>query len=139
MASSNEMCFCCHKTLSEGETVKVEDGIHNLRRVSKIRNDGNFEMLKEVNTILVHKICRREYIKEKNIARDEKKKRERSQETKQTLRSEEKFDFKNKCLFCSDVCDTAIEKKKNVSRWWPYSYCSSAGACFDSDMLIRSN
>lgn len=116
MASSNEMCFCCQKTLSEGETVKVKDGIHNLRRVSKIRNDGNFKMLKEVNTIQVHKICRREYIKEKNIARDEKKKRERLQETKQTMRSEEKFDFKNKCLFCSDICDTAIEKKKNVSR-----------------------
>ena len=103
MASSNEMCFCCQKTLSEGETVKVKDGIHNLRRVSKIRNDGNFKMLKEVNTIQVHKICGREYIKEKNIARDEKKKRERLQETKQTMRSEEKFDFKNNCLLVRNL------------------------------------
>ena len=31
------------------------------------------------------------------------------------MRSEEKFDFKNSCLFCSDVCDVAIEKKKKVN------------------------
>ena len=73
MASSNEMCFCCNKTLNEGETVSVHDCIHNLRRVIKIRNDGNFDMLSKVNTIKVHKICRREYIKEKNIERDKKK------------------------------------------------------------------
>lgn len=114
MASRNEMCFCCHKTLSEGETVKVKDGIHNLRRVSKIRNDGNFEMLQKVDTIEVHKICRREYIKEKNISRDVEKKK--SQETQQTMRSEETFDFKSKCLFCGDKCDIASEKKRNVHK-----------------------
>ena len=56
MASRNDMCFCCHKTLSEGGTVKVKDGIHNLRRVSKIRNDSNFEMLQKVGIIEVLKI-----------------------------------------------------------------------------------
>ena len=55
MASSDEMCFCCHETLNEGETLKVKDGIHKLRRVSKIRNDGNFEMLKDLNTTKVHR------------------------------------------------------------------------------------
>lgn len=118
MASTINMCFCCHKTLSEGETVCVKDGIENLRRVSKIRNDGNFAMLESVKTILVHKVCRREYIKEKNIARDLKRERESSQETDthQTMRSEEKFDFKNNCLFCGDLCDFASEKKKNVHK-----------------------
>ena len=114
MASTINMCFCCHKTLSEGETVCVKDGIENLRRVSKIRNDGNFAMLESVKTILVHKVCRREYIKEKNIARDLKRERESSQETDthQTLRSEEKFDFKNKCLFCGDLCDCIGKEKE---------------------------
>lgn len=72
MASRNEMCFWCHKTLSEGETVKVKDGIHNLRRFSKIRNDGNFEMLQKVDTVEVHKICRREYIYDNRTNIDEK-------------------------------------------------------------------
>ena len=51
------MCFCYRKTLSESETVNVKDGIPNLRSVSKIQNDGNIEMLQEVATIEVQKIC----------------------------------------------------------------------------------
>ena len=51
MASTSNICFGCNKSLSEGETVKVKDGLNNLRRVSEIRKDGNLEMLKEVDTI----------------------------------------------------------------------------------------
>ena len=96
--------------------MKMQQGIHNLRRVNEIRNDGNLELLQNVDTIEVHKLCRREYIKEKNIARDVRKKSEKSPETQHSLRSEEKFNFKSNCLFCGDVCDIASEKKKNVHK-----------------------
>ena len=69
--------------------MKVQQRIPNLRRVSAIRNDGNLEMLQKVDIIEVHKVCRREYIKEKSIARDVRKRGENSQGTHLTLRSEE--------------------------------------------------
>lgn len=37
-------CFCSYKTLSEGAIVKEKDGIYYLRRVSKIQNNGDFEI-----------------------------------------------------------------------------------------------
>lgn len=61
------ICFICEETLQEGETVCVQKGLENLVAVSKARNDGKHVRLENVTSLTVHKVCRREYIKKRNI------------------------------------------------------------------------
>lgn len=52
--------------------MNVAKGLANLIAVSKKREDDAHLLLEKVEEIKVHKICRREYIKERNIERDRK-------------------------------------------------------------------
>lgn len=65
--ASTSRCVICEKSLSEGETVQVQKGLMNLVRVSKLREDGKHNHFESVEEIVVHKLCRREYIKDQNV------------------------------------------------------------------------
>lgn len=108
-------CFICEKTLSNSETVCVTKGLFNLIKVSKARKDGNHVQLGTVDSITVHKLCRREYIKERNIKRCVKELASTSKDEK-TFRTLEKFDFLQNCMFCGEECNVSAERKKNINR-----------------------
>lgn len=61
-----EICFICNSDLCIEDTEKVTRGLPNLIRVSSERNDGKYEMLKNVDSILVHRKCREKYTLKRN-------------------------------------------------------------------------
>lgn len=113
--ASTSRCVICDNSLSSGETVYVVKGLTNLLDVSKRREDGKHTHFENVG-IELHKVCRREYIKERNIAQYIKEKKTKVKPVSQVLRSQEIFDFKTNCLLCGGKCDVGLEKKKPLNK-----------------------
>ena len=53
-----EICILCKQTLLGGQTVKVQKGIDNLKRMSVIRNDDVHKLLQNKDSIEIHTKCR---------------------------------------------------------------------------------
>lgn len=113
--ASTSRCVICDNSLSSGETVYVAKGLTNLLDVSKRREAGKHTHFENVG-IELHKVCRREYIKERNIAQYIKEKKTKVKPVSQVLRSQEIFDFKTNCLLCGGKCDVGLEKKKPLNK-----------------------
>ena len=106
-------CFICNKSVSEGETSKVTKGLETLIRVSKERKDEAYTFLQNVGMIEVHKACRHEYIKQRNIEKHIKQKAEQVDDRSLRSSSSDTFNFKQECFICAEKCDLGAERKKN--------------------------
>lgn len=121
-----EICFICNADLCIEDTEKVTRGLPNLIRVSSERNDGKYEMLKKVDSILVHRKCREKYTLKRNDVLCYKdlgtlsKKSKYSPVKSKVRKSKELFDFKKLCIICgldADKSNTrlSINQRKNIS------------------------
>lgn len=88
MASTSK-CIICEKTLI-GDTVVVKKGLENLIAVSKARKDEKYKQFVSSELVEVHKVCRREYIKERNISQFLKRKKE---DVSRMSQKREQFNF----------------------------------------------
>ena len=73
--------------------------------------------LENVEGIVVHTVCRTEYIKDWNINHFLKKKKAKGQIGTQLLGSRVLFDFKTACLICGERFDIMTEKSINVEKF----------------------
>lgn len=61
-------CFVCNTSLEVSDVVEVKArGIANLHKYSLLREDGYDKILKTVESIVLHKDCRKKYIQDKYI------------------------------------------------------------------------
>lgn len=67
MAFARQNCFICEKTLNDGIVIKVRDrGLNNFRQSSMKRKDCKNELfLKNLESVIVHDTCRKQYNNEK--------------------------------------------------------------------------
>ncbi|CAG9833247.1 unnamed protein product [Diabrotica balteata] len=110
-----DLCFICNKLISEGVSVSVVRGLQTLKTASIERNDGHINDLNTLTSVMVHVECRKVYISKHSIAASKRRAEEDETSTAASpsrKKREEVFDFKTSCLFCSQVADEAIEKKK---------------------------
>lgn len=121
------MCFICSNPLSDGQTVVVKCGIKTLRDVSKERNDGKIEYLRDAIFIEVHIDCRRNYVRKSSIAAFVSKKERKDDglstssslsppRTRLRLSEQPFFDFKKLCFFCGNEANEEKEKKKDEKK-----------------------
>ncbi|XP_029341748.1 uncharacterized protein LOC100571724 isoform X2 [Acyrthosiphon pisum] len=109
------LCFICDKELSvESECVSVKTkGIANLINSSKARFDNKWKSLVNLENVLVHKDCRKNYTRPDTIRKcvNEKEGTSNISPVKGKLRSNYIFKFKENCLFCDNECSKELEKK----------------------------
>lgn len=106
-----EICILCKQTLLGGQTVKVQKGIDNLKRMSVIRNDDVHKLLQNKDSIEIHTKCRYTYIR--RVKETEQKS---SEEPRHDLRTFDlPFDFKTMCLFCGQTPDYKHPKRNPIS------------------------
>lgn len=98
--TNSNVCIICDKVL-DSNSVKVTLGLETIKNASLRREDGIYEKIKDLLSLEVHKICRREYTREKSIVSALKKREERANtDFKSNLRKNQTFDFKAHCFFC---------------------------------------
>lgn len=62
----DNICFICRENLDGGQTVTVTSGIDRLISVSNQREDGHEQFLKDLQSLIVHRACRKKYIDTSN-------------------------------------------------------------------------
>lgn len=114
-----DICFICNKDISIQERVVVKRGMDILKAASIERNDGKYEILKDLSTLQVHKKCRQKYILKKSdkifVKQSDASIASTSLQfspTKSKIRKST-FDFENKCLFCGLNASEDYERKQN--------------------------
>jgi hypothetical protein len=108
----DELCLLCQQPLHTSSTVVVSKGIDALKRASIIRHDGLHESFSE--SITLHLDCRKKYTHPSALSKIASTvENEYSEPPKKVLRScVDEFDFKTHCLFCGELANINIEKKK---------------------------
>ncbi|KAE9525163.1 hypothetical protein AGLY_014407 [Aphis glycines] len=102
------LCFICDKELSvESECVSVKaKGITNLINSSKARFNNKLKSLVNLENVLVHKDCRKNYTRPDTIRKCVNEKEGTSNISP----------VKENCLFCDNECSKELEKKFSKER-----------------------
>lgn len=108
----DELCLLCQQPLHTSSTVVVSKGIDALKRASIIRHDGLHEIFSE--SITLHVDCRKKYTHPSALSKIASTvENEYSEPPKKVLRScVDEFDFKTHCLFCGELANINIERKR---------------------------
>ncbi|CAC5372506.1 unnamed protein product [Mytilus coruscus] len=104
-----EKCVICQNSISHEDTVVVlgEKGSQSVNKASKSRQDNVVTSAGQK----LHQNCRKSYTNPKYIALANKEiKHETTNVPK--LRSKVEFDFKKHCLFCGQLADAVIGRKR---------------------------
>ncbi|CAC5425515.1 unnamed protein product [Mytilus coruscus] len=104
-----EKCVICQNSISHEDTVVVlgEKGSQSVNKASKSRHDNVVTSAGQK----LHQNCRKSYTNPKYIALANKEiKHETTNLPK--LRSKVEFDFKKHCLFCGQLADAVIGRKR---------------------------
>ena len=121
MSSCTPICSICGLSLDNSEVVTVgEKGIQGLVKASQERGDARWRAEEGIQSIVLHKECRRVYTHPSSIARDRKLASSAVSPTllptttaKSKLRnSVDGFDLRTCCLFCGEKIDYIAERKK---------------------------
>lgn len=114
------LCFICDSELSiESECVSVKaKGIKNIINWSKTRLDNKWKSLVNLESVNVHKVCRKNYTKPHTTRKyiNEQEDKIKLSPVKCKLRSSDIFKFKENCLFCNTKCSKELEKKLSKER-----------------------
>ncbi|CAH2089718.1 unnamed protein product [Euphydryas editha] len=120
-------CFICKKALIDDIYVAKKRAVRTLLTVSEKRGHVDHQrMLESVESVSVHRACYKNYANERLasfVARrtksvSEEQEPEPEPEPKQQQQLEDRFDFKNKCLFCgvpfSDQTKTPMHRRHAI-------------------------
>ncbi|CAG2213079.1 unnamed protein product [Mytilus edulis] len=104
-----EKCVICQNSISHEDTVVVlgEKGSQSVNKASKSRQDNVFTSAGQK----LHQNCRKSYTNPKYIALANKDIKHETSNVP-TLRSKVEFDFKRHCLFCGQLADAVIGRKR---------------------------
>lgn len=120
----DEKCIICEDNIISDRCEVNERGLKGLIKASNARKDGKSEFFAGKKKVVLHASCRKMYTRPQTIARDIKVASSEQQpgtsRSDPCLRStQSQFDFKTKCLFCSETIDDTFyssQSKINLHR-----------------------
>lgn len=115
-----QKCLICDGAVENDLCNVREKGIIGLCKASELRKDGKGEVFRSKTSGVVHKSCRRDYVRSDSIKKFLKEALLHQPSTSRdvpSLRSgQPTFEFKTKCFFCTETYDEEKESKKPYAK-----------------------